>query len=233
MTTATPAPRRRLRLVAEVAALGLVTATLACGDSSATTPVEPKAPASAEAIVAYHDSGQWERDISEVTAAARAHLERRLAADDVRRPALVLDVDDTSLSSYDCLKQRDFKRSPDSPCASGGDLPVIPQTLGLYTYARRRGVTVVFLTGRRERLRRATLSNLRSAGYTGRLHLRMRPNRERPGMHDGFKARQRRSLVRRGFTIVANVGDQRSDLDGGWAERTFKLPNPMYMIADA
>jgi HAD superfamily, subfamily IIIB (Acid phosphatase) len=61
----------------------------------------------------------------------------------------------------------------------------------------------------------------------------MRPKRERPGTHDGFKARQRRSLARRGFTIVANVGDQRSDLDGGWAQRTFKLPNPMYVIAEA
>jgi HAD superfamily, subfamily IIIB (Acid phosphatase) len=220
------------RLLVEAAAVGLAVSMLACGNSSATTTTEPKAPASPEGIVSYRDSGQWERDISRVTAAAREHLERRLATG-IRRPALVLDIDDTSLSSYDCLKERDFKRSPDSPCARGGDLPVIPQTLELYTYARQRGVTVLFLTGRRERLRRATVTNLRAAGYSGRLRLRMRPNRERRGTHDGFKARERRRLERRGFTIVANVGDQRSDLDGGAALRTFKLPNPMYVIADA
>lgn len=230
MTTALRAIRRR-RLLAEAAAIAVAVAVVACGDSSA-TPIEPKAPAGPEAIVAYRDSGQWDRDISEVTTAARAHLERRLAAG-VRRPALVLDVDDTSLSSYECLKSRDFKRSPDSPCARGGDLPVIPQTLDLYAFARRQGVTVLFLTGRRERLRRATVANLRDAGYAGELRLRMRPNRERPGTRDGFKARERRRFERRGFTIVANVGDQRSDLDGGAAERTFKLPNPMYVIPDA
>jgi putative acid phosphatase of HAD superfamily subfamily IIIB len=30
--------------------------------------------------------------------------------------------------------------------------------------------------------------------------------------------------------IIANVGDQQSDLDGGYAERTFKVPNPFYFI---
>jgi hypothetical protein len=31
-------------------------------------------------------------------------------------------------------------------------------------------------------------------------------------------------------TIVANMGDQPSDLEGGFAERTFLLPNPFYRI---
>ncbi len=112
-------------------------------------------------------------------------------------------------------------------------MPAIPQTLDLYRYARGHEVAVLFLTGRRERLRRATVANLHAAGYTGRLRVRMRPDRERPGTHDGFKARERRRLERRGFTIVANVGDQRSDLSGGGAERNFKLPNPMYVIPEA
>ena len=29
---------------------------------------------------------------------------------------------------------------------------------------------------------------------------------------------------------AVNVGDQASDLDGGYAERTFKLPNPFYFV---
>jgi acid phosphatase len=31
-------------------------------------------------------------------------------------------------------------------------------------------------------------------------------------------------------TIIANVGDQQSDLVGLHSERTFKLPNPFYFI---
>jgi acid phosphatase len=29
--------------------------------------------------------------------------------------------------------------------------------------------------------------------------------------------------------IIANMGDQASDLAGGHAEKTFKLPNPFYL----
>jgi hypothetical protein len=29
---------------------------------------------------------------------------------------------------------------------------------------------------------------------------------------------------------VANFGDQFSDLNGGFAERTFKMPNPNYFL---
>lgn len=45
-----------------------------------------------------------------------------------------------------------------------------------------------------------------------------------------FKAPQRKAIEDEGYTIVANLGDQHSDLDGGFAERTFLLPNPFYRI---
>ena len=37
-------------------------------------------------------------------------------------------------------------------------------------------------------------------------------------------------LTEAGYTIVLSMGDQQSDLDGGYAERTFKLPNPVYFL---
>ena len=33
-----------------------------------------------------------------------------------------------------------------------------------------------------------------------------------------------------GSDIVANFGDQFSDLNGGFADRTFKVPHPMYYL---
>ena len=45
-----------------------------------------------------------------------------------------------------------------------------------------------------------------------------------------FKAPQRQAIEREGYTIIANVGDQPSDLEGGFSERTFPLPNPFYRI---
>jgi predicted secreted acid phosphatase len=187
---------------------------------------EPKAPAPPDEIVAYHDSGEWDADTSRQVRRARRFLSRHL---DDRRPAIVLDIDDTSLSNYECLKQVDFDRAA-ADCA---DLPAIPQTLRLYRYARRHGVTVFFITGRRERGREDTMDNLKAEGYTRWRGLRMRPDDQPLSRKDGWKARTRRAIERRGYRIVVNVGDQRSDLDGGRALRRFKLPNPMYVIETA
>jgi acid phosphatase len=45
-----------------------------------------------------------------------------------------------------------------------------------------------------------------------------------------FKAPVRATIERENYTIIANMGDQPSDLAGGHAERTFLLPNPFYRI---
>jgi hypothetical protein len=47
---------------------------------------------------------------------------------------------------------------------------------------------------------------------------------------EGFKTEVRRKLTAQGYIIVVNIGDQYSDLNGGYAERTYKLPNPFYLI---
>jgi hypothetical protein len=210
--------------------VALILAGLVPAGAGAARAAAPSGPARPAAIVAYHDSGDWTRDTDRVVARARPQLD---ASTGRKRPALVLDVDDTSLSNYDCLKARDFARASRSSCAARPDLPAIPQTLALYRAARARHVAVFFVTGRRRSDRGATSTNLRHAGYTRGWRLIMRPNRERRGAHDGFKARERRRIERSGFRIVANVGDQRSDLDGGFALRAFKLPNPMYVIPTA
>ena len=45
-----------------------------------------------------------------------------------------------------------------------------------------------------------------------------------------FKAPVRAGIEDEGRTIIANMGDQPSDLAGGHAERAFLLPNPFYRI---
>ncbi len=192
---------------------------------------EPAAPASPEAIVAYHDSGEWAQDTTRVVRRARRYVRRHLD-DSARRAAIVLDIDDTSLSNYACLKAVGFDRS----AADCGDqtLPAIPQTRSLFRWARERRVAVFFITGRREEARARTAANLRAAGYRGGWTLKLRPDDQPQRWRDGWKARVRRAIVeRRGFRILANVGDQWSDLDGGWSARGFKLPNPMYVIPTA
>lgn len=45
-----------------------------------------------------------------------------------------------------------------------------------------------------------------------------------------YKSGTRKHIESLGYDIVADFGDQYSDLDGGYADKTFKLPNPTYFV---
>jgi predicted secreted acid phosphatase len=216
--------RRVTTAAAAVLAAGMA-AMLACGSSAPAK--EPVPPASAAEIVAYHDSGEWRRDTADAAARARRFLLDHL--DGVRQPAIVLDVDDTSLSSYDCLHVAGFDRSALTACATAATMPAIAPVRSLYRAARRRHVTVFFVTGRRAAMRVATVRNLHGRGFAGRIRLVLRGNGPRRGSNAVYKARERRRIEGRGYRILLNVGDQRTDLTGGHAARGIKLPNPMYV----
>ena len=95
--------------------------------------------------------------------------------------------------------------------------------------ARSKGVAVFFITGRPENERAATEDNLHKTGYEGWSGLALRPVGDSSAAAV-FKTAERKKIAEQGFTIIANVGDQPSDLAGGYSERTFLLPNPFYRI---
>jgi hypothetical protein len=51
-----------------------------------------------------------------------------------------------------------------------------------------------------------------------------------PAMSTHFKAPVREEIERLGYTIIANMGDQPSDLIGGHAEKKYLLPDPFYRV---
>ena len=103
----------------------------------------------------------------------------------------------------------------------------IAPTLALYKDARSHGVAVFFVTGRPPAIQSQTEGNLRAAGYNGWSGISFKPG----GGTEAFKSAERAKIERRGYDIVVNMGDQESDLDGGHADRAFKLPNPFYFVA--
>ena len=107
---------------------------------------------------------------------------------------------------------------------------VIQPTLDTYNTAKSLGAAVFFITGRDEGQRAATEQNLLAAGYTGYTRLIMAPPGVPFASAADFKAPQRAGIQNEGYTIVANIGDQPSDLAGGNAQQTFLLPNPFYRI---
>jgi acid phosphatase len=194
-----------------------------------------------QAVIAYHDNGQYERDLEGVDDAAAAYVAER--ADKVKNPALVLDIDETALSNWERLLANEFAyfaagpcdKLPAGPCggvafnASGRATAILP-TLRLAKMAAEHHVAVFFITGRYEAERAATEKNLRSVGYPEWVQLFMRPDGTKTASAADYKRPQRERIAQMGYTIVANVGDQPSDLAGGFTERGFLLPDPFYRV---
>ena len=187
----------------------------------------------------YIASGRYEADFAAVVDAARAWMEER--APQATHPAIVLDIDETSLSNWPAYRANGWSRIlgggcdlEHGPCgirswqATGRSTALLP-TLALTRRARELGVAVFFITGRPPDLREATERNLREQGYAwdGVILLPEGAHFERSA---DFKAPERRRIAEWGYTILLSMGDQQSDLDGGYAEKTFKLPNPVYFL---
>ena len=142
----------------------------------------------------------------------------------------MLDIDETSLSNYADLAAHDFDASAVAISAVSGDGTAIQPTLRLYRDAIARHVAVFFVTGRPAAIDSITKSNLRHAGFDqGWSALYEKPA---GAGTERFKSGTRAAIERRGYEILANVGDQQSDLDGGHADRPFKLADPFYFISD-
>ena len=228
----------------EVSGINLTASGLPDVGESATTGVAELG----AAIRSYHDSGRYEAELAEAVAPAKASLARQLRR--LRRspgpgrysecrkpkarkgchevkPAIVLDIDETSLSNYAGLSATGFSAAGLVPGAATGNDPAIAPTLDLYRFARSKGVEAFFVTGRPDSLSGPADSNLQAAGYDQGYTLITKPS----GIETiPYKSGERAKIEEQGFEILVNVGDQDSDLAGGHSRRAFKLPNPMYFI---
>jgi len=178
----------------------------------------------------YVDSGEYASQVGRVAGRAERFLSRRAPA--TTRPAIVLDIDETSLSNWPNQIDSNFCYDPATFHAWVllAEAEALPGVLRLYKTASRLGVTVFFVTGRHEDQREATERNLRAVGFDSWAALDMRPRNDGEPSASVFKEAVRRRVTEAGYTILANVGDQESDLAGGYAERSFKLPNPFYKV---
>ena len=112
--------------------------------------------------------GCYAKDLDVQADRAIAFLRQRVAH---RRPeeklALILDIDETTLSNYEEMLKVDFAYDSKvfGAWVVSGQAPAIPGTLRLYQEAQRLGVSVFFITGRPAEQRAATEQNLRSQGF--------------------------------------------------------------------
>ena len=186
----------------------------------------PAGPRAAAEIRAYHDSGAWARDRAAVADRALATLEAWRGANPSAAGALVTDLDDTLVSWYRAYDRADFAgKAPARWCAQ----PLIRPVARLTAHARALGLRVIVLTGRKETARAPTAECLRRLGI-GFDALVMRERAEEGLTAARWKAAERARIEASGLPVVVAIGDQASDLAGGHALATFRLPNPMYVI---
>lgn len=167
------------------------------------------------------------------------------------KPAIVLDADDTTLWTYDMeVADMHFNFNPAEQDVWVKDerFPATPSMVGLADAAATAGCTIVGLTGRNDNQREATLGNLAKVGYSVFTEANYYTKWTGVGSSQQpayitcaaakcttieYKSQTRKhveSAAGGGYDIVANFGDQFSDLKGGYADHAVKLPNPTYYL---
>ncbi|GAA1223971.1 HAD family acid phosphatase [Pseudonocardia alaniniphila] len=184
----------------------------------------------------------WARQVGLVDTRAVRALERRARELGHHRMAIVLDIDDTALSTYSYGANNDFafhNTAKTIQWALAEKLPVISATLALARSAHEHGVALFFVTGRPHTLANATLKNLNKVGYPAAVGIFFAPGAGSipTYLHCSgtcttvqYKSGTRAHIESMGFDVIEDVGDQQSDLSGGHADATYKLPNPMYTV---
>ena len=181
-------------------------------------------------VRAYVESGDYMRDLDRVATRAKAWIEER-AARGGEKLTVIFDLDETLLFNWPHISAMDFGYVPSAwdEWVNEAKAPPIESVREVYRAARRLGIDVVFITGRPENHRTGTEQNLKAIGCDDHAALLCKPAGY-PGGSMAYKTATRERLTREGRQIIANIGDQVSDLAGGWAEKTFKLPNAFYQL---
>lgn len=185
-------------------------------------------------LSSYVSTGEYAREVAEVALAANKYLAKRIpqGAKPGKKLAIVFDIDETLLTNLNHIVANDYGYVPKiwTKWVIDGQAPAIIPIQTVYDAAVRAKIDIFIITGRTESESFSTERNLRQVGYETWTRIIYRPDTtEQPLSNAGLKTDARRKLTQEGYTIIANIGDQASDLANGYAERTFKLPNPFYL----
>jgi HAD superfamily, subfamily IIIB (Acid phosphatase) len=162
--------------------------------------------------------------------------------------------------NYEVASNWAYNPTTNAEYVTGQRFPAVPGMVQLVDTAAKHGYKVFFLTGRGAAQEAATLGNLTTDGTGVDAGYVAPTDPDGAGPEDGlytkpapadypayltaacagdpggscttihYKSATRKHIESLGYDIVANLGDQYSDLKGGAADRDFKLPNPNYYL---
>ena len=194
----------------------------------------------------------YAKDLAALDKAAKKYIDQaaRKARHKGDKPAVVFDIDDTLLLSLDYEKKTNYTYNSTTwaEYVAKADRPAVFGSPELVRYAKSKGVEVFYNSGLKESQRAAAVENLKKVGADINLdaaHMFLKDAANPPSYLSAcatpnnwtcttvqYKSGTRKHIEQDlGYDIVANFGDQYSDLDGGYANRTYKLPNPTYFVS--
>ena len=207
------------------------------GSASATFPV-------VGTVTVPSPSSNYAKQMKQIVASAESYLGRAIHQHHgTGKPAVVFDIDDTLLNTFDytLAEQFGFTSASNAIWVNAGAFPAVFYMPQLVSYAASHGYAVFFITGRPQSQTDATVNNLVSAGYAAPQpgHLFLKPATPPSYLHCAnaptcttieYKSGTRAFITSEGYSIMADFGDQYSDLLGGDAGHQVKIPNPMYYL---
>lgn len=177
----------------------------------------------------YYESGEFDKECSIAIENAKSEI---LKLKVNNKSLVVFDIDETALSNYQHTKEIGFGYvySLWEEWLEKADAKAIPETRKFYDWLIKNNIHVAFISGRYAETYNATLKNLYDQGYTKFDTLITRTNLTAKIPAAEWKAIEREKLARKGYNIIACIGDQWSDMVGGYTGIKIKLPNYLYII---
>jgi predicted secreted acid phosphatase len=207
------------------------------GSASATYPVVGK-------VTIPSATSNYAKQMKQIVAAAEAYLGHAARTYHGKgKPAVVFDIDDTLLNTYDyeVAEQFGYTSASNAVWINAAAFPAVFFMPQLVSFAASHGYAVFYITGRPQSQTAATIKDLTTAGYKAPQpgHLFLKPSTPPSYLHCAdpaacttteYKSGTRKHISSLGYTILADFGDQYSDLVGGDAGHQVKIPDPMYYI---
>ncbi len=219
-----------ISIVAFLTALLASTDAVACPCAGITVP--PAAPESDgyEAGLQFTKTAKYKRQFTDaVNSAKKFCLKYKKEHPHESNLAIVSDIDETLLDNRPQFRLHPIKNwDIFDQWVNESKAPVLKPTFEFLKWAREQGYSIFLITGRPESDRKATIINLVRDGVSYDA-LYLREHHGGPPAEE-YKTAVRQQIEKMGFRIVANIGDQYSDLAGEYSLDCEKLPNKMYFI---
>jgi predicted secreted acid phosphatase len=183
-------------------------------------------------VISFYESDAHSNQVREILEQAKKVIDSQVSLQDC---AVVLDIDETSLNHYKSLKDVGFPQEENHNIwneliAKTNAEPIKP-TLDFYQYCINKGIKVFFISARFATYLNATKQALQNAGYVDFEDVFVFPRDisiYSSKDFKNFKAERRAYIESLGYKVLISIGDQSSDLTGGYTLNTFQLPNYLY-----